>query len=91
MDSEILLFDGQHRATGIIDALKQSVELRGHTIPLMLFMDMTLEERQQAFSDINGHAVNPSGSISDTFNQRDDLPMRWQTACQCLKGTAFWQ
>lgn len=75
MDSEILLFDGQHRATGIIDALKQSVELRGHTIPLMLFMDMTLEERQQAFSDINGHAVKPSGSISDTYNQRDDLPM----------------
>ncbi len=75
MDSEILLFDGQHRTTGIIDAIKHDVELRSHNIPLMLFMDMTLAERQQAFSDINGHTVKPSASISDTYNQRDDLPM----------------
>ncbi len=74
MDSEILLFDGQHRTTGIIDALKNTVELRSHNIPLMLFLDMTLPERQQAFSDINGHTVKPSTSISDTYNQRDDLP-----------------
>ncbi|TKF97354.1 DGQHR domain-containing protein, partial [Vibrio sp. F13] len=69
MDSEILLFDGQHRTTGIIDAIKQNVELRGHNIPLMLFLDMSLPERQQAFSDINGHTVKPSTSISDTYNQ----------------------
>ncbi|EGQ8101917.1 DNA sulfur modification protein DndB [Vibrio parahaemolyticus] len=74
MDSEILLFDGQHRTTGIIDAIKQNVDLRSHNIPLMLFLDMTLGERQQAFSDINGHTVKPSTSISDTYNQRDDLP-----------------
>ena len=74
MDSEILLFDGQHRTTGIIDALKNTVELRSHNIPLMLFLGMTLGERQQAFSDINGHTVKPSTSISDTYNQRDDLP-----------------
>ncbi|MGR5139506.1 DNA sulfur modification protein DndB [Vibrio jasicida] len=74
MDSEILLFDGQHRSTGIIDAIKSNVELRAHNVPLMLFLEMTLEERQQAFSDINGHTVKPSTSISDTYNQRDDLP-----------------
>ncbi|MFM2591289.1 DNA sulfur modification protein DndB [Vibrio sp. TBV020] len=74
MDSDIFLFDGQHRTTGIIDAIKSDVDLRGHNIPLMLFAGMTLEERQQAFSDINGHTVKPSASISDTYNQRDDLP-----------------
>ncbi len=74
MDSEILLFDGQHRSTGIIDAIKSNVELRAHNVPLMLFLEMTLEERQQAFSDNNGHTVKPSTSISDTYNQRDDLP-----------------
>jgi DNA sulfur modification protein DndB len=74
MDSEVLLFDGQHRTTGIIDAIKNNVELRGHNISIMLFMNMTLEERQQAFSDINGHTVKPSASISDTYNKRDDLP-----------------
>ncbi|MFY2508823.1 DNA sulfur modification protein DndB [Vibrio pectenicida] len=75
MDSEILLFDGQHRTTGIIDAIKDDVHLRGHTIPIMLFMDMSLEERQQAFSDINGHTVKPSASLSDTYNSRHALPM----------------
>lgn len=75
MDSEILLFDGQHRTTGIIDAISHDVNLRSDNIPLMLFVDMTLEERQQAFSDINGHTVKPSTSISDTYNQRDDLPL----------------
>lgn len=35
---------------------------------------MSLEERQQAFSDINGHTVKPSTGISYTYNQRDDLP-----------------
>lgn len=75
MDSDIFLFDGQHRTTGIIDAIKNDVNLRSHNIPLMLFMEMTLEERQQAFSDINGHTVKPSASISDTYNKRDDLPM----------------
>ena len=74
MDSEILLLDGQHRTTGIIDAIKNNVELRSHNIPLMLFLEMTLEERQQAFSDTNGHTVKPSTSISDTYNHREDLP-----------------
>ncbi|KOO15574.1 hypothetical protein AKJ18_11165, partial [Vibrio xuii] len=74
MDSEILLFDGQHRTTAIIDALNHDVNFRADNIPLMLFVDMTLEERQQAFSDINGHTVKPSTSISDTYNQRDALP-----------------
>jgi DNA sulfur modification protein DndB len=74
MDSEILLFDGQHRTTAIIDAINHDVNFRADNIPLMLFVDMTLEERQQAFSDINGHTVKPSTSISDTYNQRDDLP-----------------
>ncbi|KOO13196.1 hypothetical protein AKJ18_19865, partial [Vibrio xuii] len=74
MDSDIFLFDGQHRTTGIIDAIKSNVDLRGHNVPMMLFAGMTLEERQQAFADINGHAVKPSTSISDTYNQRDALP-----------------
>ncbi|EKF9659313.1 DNA sulfur modification protein DndB [Vibrio cholerae] len=75
MDADILLFDGQHRGTGIIDAVKMEVEIRGHSVPIMLFTGMTLDERQQAFADINGHTVKPSQSISDTYNKRDSLPM----------------
>lgn len=75
MDADIFLFDGQHRATGIINAVSEDTELRPHTIPVMLFTGMDLSARQQAFSDINGHTVKPSMSISDSYNKRDDLPM----------------
>ncbi|NOI06664.1 DNA sulfur modification protein DndB [Vibrio anguillarum] len=75
MDADILLFDGQHRGTGIIDAVKMEIDIRGHSVPIMLFTGMTLDERQQAFADINGHTVKPSQSISDTYNKRDSLPM----------------
>ncbi|HFG1736904.1 TPA: DNA sulfur modification protein DndB [Vibrio cholerae] len=75
MDAEVFLFDGQHRSAGIIDAVSEDVDIRGHSIPIMLFTGMTLEERQQAFADTNGHTVKPSQSISDTYNKRDSLPM----------------
>lgn len=89
MDSEISFLDGQHRMTGIIDAIKGNVDLRSHNVPLMLFLEMPLEERQQAFSDINGQTVKPSLSISDTYNQRYDLPMLivdMANNCSCFVG-----
>ena len=75
MDADVFLFDGQHRSTGIIDAVSKDSDLRSHSTPIMLFSGMTLEDRQQAFADINGHTVKPSISISDTYNKRNDLPM----------------
>ncbi|EIU7553796.1 DNA sulfur modification protein DndB [Vibrio vulnificus] len=74
MDADLYLFDGQHRSTGAIDAVSNDVDLRSHHLPIMLFVGMTLEERQQAFADINGFTVKPSKSLSDTYNNRDDLP-----------------
>ncbi|EKA5635996.1 DNA sulfur modification protein DndB [Vibrio navarrensis] len=74
MDADLFLFDGQHRGTGVIDAVSLDVDLRGHSVPIMLFVGMTLEERQQAFADINGFTVKPSKSLSDTYNNRDQVP-----------------
>ncbi|HBC2020535.1 TPA: DNA sulfur modification protein DndB [Vibrio cholerae] len=73
--SEISPNVGILRSAGIIDAVSEDVDIRGHSIPIMLFTGMTLEERQQAFADTNGHTVKPSQSISDTYNKRDSLPM----------------
>lgn len=75
MDADVYLFDGQHRSTGIIDAVTLDIDIRSHSVPIMLFKGMTLEERQQAFADTNGHTVKPSQSISDTYNKRNDLPI----------------
>jgi len=74
MDAEIKLFDGQHRATGIVDAVHEA-GMQSEMVPIMLFVDMSLEDRQQAFSDINGNASKPSQSLSDSYNQRDQLPI----------------
>ena len=75
MDAVIKLFDGQHRASGIIKALITNPELGNESLPVMFFTDMTLEERQQAFSDINGTVAKPQQALCDSYNTRDGLPM----------------
>ncbi|MGR5312118.1 DNA sulfur modification protein DndB [Photobacterium damselae] len=63
------------RATGIIQSIKDNSSLKNELVPIMLFTNMSLEERQQAFSDINGTAAKPQQSLSDSYNSRDSLPM----------------
>lgn len=73
MDSIIKLFDGQHRATGIAKALEKSPELSQDTISITLYTSLSLQERQQAFTDINQNASKPPQGLSDTYNHRDEL------------------
>ena len=90
MDCEILLFDGQHRATGIIDAVEKQKGAISDTIPVMLFTDMKLQDRKQAFADINGSTVKPSGSLAQTYNTRNPLTIFLLQLCQeleCLNGS----
>ena len=87
MDCEIFLFDGQHRATALIAAAKEK-DL-SDTIPVMLYKEMTLAERQIAFADINGSTVKPAGSLSDTYNTRNPLNVYLVELAKdldCLKG-----
>jgi len=70
MDAEIKLFDGQHRAVGIMEAIKECAAVRSSTVPVQLFTDMTLADRQQAFSDINSHAKSVSASLNHAYNLR---------------------
>lgn len=71
MDAGLLFVDGQHRATGITKA--DLTGTSGDSAPIMLFDNMTLEERQMAFSDINGNVAKPAQALSDAYNHRDDV------------------
>jgi len=73
LDATIKLFDGQHRATGIMQALRDCPLLQFSSITVQLFKGMTLEERQQAFSDINANAKAVSASLNMTYNQRNEV------------------
>jgi DNA sulfur modification protein DndB len=73
MDAVIKLFDGQHRATGIMDALKErNPQLKHQQVTIQLFVNMTLEDRQQAFSDINANAKAVSASLNMVYDKRND-------------------
>lgn len=74
MDADIKLFDGQHRAAGIAEFVRNY----GETIhiPLMLTLQLPLKTRQQFFSDINNNVSKPSAAINMAYNGRDSGAQR---------------
>jgi len=89
MDAELKLFDGQHRASGIRLAIKEAAELGQDSVPLLLFVDMTLAERKMAFTDINQNVSKPAQSLSDAYNSREVLPqlaVELANELNCFKG-----
>lgn len=72
MEAQLTLLDGQHRATSIIEALKDLPELSQDTISIQLYWSLSLKARQQAFSDINSNAKPVSRSLNLTYNHRDE-------------------
>ncbi|MCU8386675.1 DNA sulfur modification protein DndB [Vibrio vulnificus] len=76
MEAALLFVDGQHRASGVALAMEDEetrTELGQQSAPVMLFENLTLEERQSMFSDINGNVAKPAQALSDTYNNRDEL------------------
>jgi len=82
MDSEIKLFDGQHRAVGIIELCKH-YEILHLSVPILLTLNLPLETRQQFFCDINNNASKPAAAINMAYNGRDDVA---QTVVRFLKN-----
>ncbi|MDC5870240.1 DGQHR domain-containing protein [Vibrio europaeus] len=81
-DARFTLFDGQHRSRGAAIALdkiskdkelSQLVDLSTLMIPVMAYTDLTLEERQIFFSDINMNMAKPQASIGIAYDHRDEL------------------
>lgn len=84
IDSTISLFDGQHRSCGGAEALSEiarkpklyeDLDLNSISIPIMLFTELTLEECQMGFSDINNNLSKPPAAISIAYAKRDPLSM----------------
>ncbi|MGQ3665355.1 DGQHR domain-containing protein [Citrobacter braakii] len=72
MDATIKLFDGQHRARGIIDYIHARPESTD-MVTLLLSVGLSRETRQQFFSDINNNASKPATAISMAYNHKDPL------------------
>lgn len=70
MDADIILFDGQHRAYGIVEFCKQR-DVNDY-ISITLTENLDLETRQQIFSDINSNASKPSAAINLAYNNREN-------------------
>ena len=89
MEAEIKLFDGQHRASGIMALVKEHSALAHNTIPVVLFANMDLQARQQAFSDINGTAKNVSASLNAAYDHRDISGQRLARMANQVSGWAM--
>ena len=84
MDAEFKLFDGQHRSRGVALALEQvwqnrhqpeyeNIDIQALTVPVMTYLDLTLEERQMFFSDINMNMAKPQAAIGIAYDHRCKL------------------
>lgn len=72
IDSKIMLFDGQHRAYGVREAMDLCRELGTEQVSIMFFSGMSLSERKQAFHDINFTQKTPATAICIAYNERSE-------------------
>ncbi|EBW6765675.1 hypothetical protein DP806_16555 [Salmonella enterica subsp. enterica serovar Saintpaul] len=72
MDAVIPLLDGQHRSRGIIDFISARRDAPD-MITLLLTVGLSVEVRQQFFSDINDNSCKPAAAISRAYNHKDPV------------------
>lgn len=70
MDTEISCFDGQHRISGIIDAISR-INVP-ESISVLFVANTTIALRQQFFADINNNAVKPSKSLCMAYDRKTE-------------------
>ncbi|HBZ8014980.1 TPA: DGQHR domain-containing protein [Klebsiella pneumoniae] len=72
MEADLKLFDGQHRALGIMDFVR-NYSNTSDTISLLLTVGLTREMRQQFFADINNNVSKPAAALSMAYNHNDPV------------------
>lgn len=85
LEADLKLFDGQHRAIGIMDFVREYSH-NFDTISLLLTVGLPLEMRQQFFSDINNNATKPAAAISMAYNNNDPVNQLAMYLAQNLTG-----
>lgn len=73
LGDELVINDGQHRAAGIVQALKDgSPAFRDDTLSVLLFPWESTDRVQQMFSDLNRFVQKTSKSLDILYDKRDD-------------------
>ncbi|EJO8074348.1 DNA sulfur modification protein DndB [Salmonella enterica] len=73
MNAKIVLFDGQHRQVGVEEVCQMLCNMHTQTVTVELSENLTLEQRQQFFSDINGNASKPNAAINLAYDRSNPL------------------
>jgi DNA sulfur modification protein DndB len=74
LGDELVINDGQHRAAGIVKALKEgSPALREHTLSVLLFPWENTDRVQQMFSDLNRFVQKTAKSLDILYDKRDEI------------------
>lgn len=84
MSSRMLINDGQHRKSAILEALKEDPTLGDETISIVFYADKGLSRSQQMFTDLNKNAVKTSNSISELYDSRDNLAVVTRTVVNAI-------
>ncbi|EBU9575980.1 DGQHR domain-containing protein, partial [Salmonella enterica subsp. enterica serovar Enteritidis] len=87
MDADLKLFDGQHRALGIFEFVRDYSNTED-TISLLLTVGLPLELRQQFFADINNNASKPAAAISMAYNNNDPVNQLAMHLARTVTGLA---
>lgn len=72
LGNELIINDGQHRAAGIAQALKEGSPIGKDTLSVLLFPWESTERGQQMFSDLNRFVQKTSKSLDILYDKRDD-------------------
>ncbi|KAB0981226.1 DGQHR domain-containing protein [Cronobacter sakazakii] len=73
MNAKIVLFDGQHRQVGVEEVCQMLCNMHTQTVTVELSENLSLEQRQQFFSDINGNASKPNAAINLAYDRSNPL------------------
>jgi len=74
LGDELIINDGQHRAAGIVKALRDgSPSLKDDTLSVLLFPWENTDRVQQMFSDLNRFVQKTSKSLDILYDKRDDI------------------
>jgi DNA sulfur modification protein DndB len=73
LGDELIINDGQHRAAGIVRALKDSPSFKDDALSVLLFPWENTDRVQQMFSDLNRFVQKTSKSLDILYDKRDDI------------------
>lgn len=73
MNAKIVLFDGQHRQVGVAEVCQMLCNMHTQTVTVELSENLSLEQRQQFFADINGNASKPNAAINLAYDRSNPL------------------